>query len=173
VRSFINTAGLEFGTDQLEQPADLHRWLAARRLLAEEDEVGDDDLVVARAVREALREMAGGNCGRAPSVAACSTLDALSLASGLRPTFEPDGTVTLAPRVAGVGGGLGRLLGIVVATIGSGGWGRMKTCRNPSCRWAFYDATRNRSGVWCDMAVCGSRAKSGAYYGRRRAAPGG
>jgi predicted RNA-binding Zn ribbon-like protein len=43
----------------------------------------------------------------------------------------------------------------------------MKTCRNPACRWAFYDTTRNRSAVWCDMAACGNRAKARSYYARR------
>lgn len=170
VRAFINTAQLERGVDDLEQPADLRRWLVSRELLSASAPVGEDDVVVALAVREALRELAGANAGRPPSVSACATLDALSEASGLRPNFEPDGTVALAPRAVGVAGGLGRLLGIVVASVGSGGWGRLKTCRNPACRWAFHDNTRNRSGVWCDMAACGSRAKARAYYARRRGA---
>jgi predicted RNA-binding Zn ribbon-like protein len=167
VRAFINSAHLERGVDDLDQPAELGRWLVSRGLLAPNAFVGEDDLAVALAVREALREMAGANAGRPPSEAACATLDALSEASGLRPNFEPDGTVALAPRAVGVAGGLGRLLGIVVASIGSGGWGRLKTCRNPACRWAFYDNTRNRSAVWCDMAACGSRSKARAYYARR------
>jgi predicted RNA-binding Zn ribbon-like protein len=171
VRAFINTAQLERGVDDLEQPADLRRWLVSRELLAATAAVGEEDLTVALAVREALRELAGANAGRPPSQSACATLDALSEASGLRPNFEPDGTVALAPRAIGVAGGLGRLLGIVVASVGSGGWGRLKTCRNPACRWAFHDNTRNRSGVWCDMAACGSRAKARAYYARRHGSP--
>jgi predicted RNA-binding Zn ribbon-like protein len=168
VRAFINTAQLERGGDDLEQPADLRRWLVSRQLLAATAAVSEDELAVALAVREALRELAGANAGQPPSESACATLDALSEVSGLRPNFEPDGTVALAPRAIGVAGGLGRLLGIVVASVGSGGWGRLKTCRNPACRWAFHDNTRNRSAVWCDMAACGSRAKARAYYTRRR-----
>jgi predicted RNA-binding Zn ribbon-like protein len=168
VRAFINTADRERGADALAEADDLRRWLSGHGLLAANADVGRDELTVALAVREALREMAGGNSGRTPSVPACATLDALSEASGLRPTFEPDGTVTLAPGTAGVAGGLGRLLGIVVFSLVSGDWSRLKTCRNPACRWAFYDTTRNRSGVWCDMAACGSRAKARAYYARRQ-----
>jgi predicted RNA-binding Zn ribbon-like protein len=168
VRAFINTARLDRGDDDFDLPDDLRRWLVGHDLLAVSGDVGDGDLVVAVAVREALRDLAGANTGRVPSDAACATLDALSEASGLRPHFEPGGTVALAPRAAGVGGALGRLIGIVVAAVGSGDWTRLKTCRNPACRWAFYDSTRNRSGAWCDMAVCGSRAKSRAYYSRRR-----
>ena len=168
VRAFINTADLERGRDDLEHPSDLRRWLVARDLLAATGSVTEGELEIALAVREGLRELAGGNAGRPPSESACATLDALSEASGLRPHFEPEGTVALAPRAGGVAGGLGRLLGIVVAALGSGGWSRLKTCRNPACRWAFYDSTRNRSGVWCDMAVCGSRAKARAYYARQQ-----
>jgi predicted RNA-binding Zn ribbon-like protein len=170
VRAFINTADRERGRDDLAHPSDLRRWLVGRDLLAATGSVTEHELEVALAVREALRELAGGNAGRLPSRSACATLDALSEASGLRPHFEPDGTVALAPRSGGVAGGLGRLLGIVVASLGSGGWSRLKTCRNPACRWAFYDSTRNRSGVWCDMAVCGSRAKARAYYARTQGA---
>ena len=35
VRAFINTAHLERGADDLEQPADLRRWLVSRELLAD------------------------------------------------------------------------------------------------------------------------------------------
>ncbi|HEX6654657.1 MAG TPA: CGNR zinc finger domain-containing protein, partial [Candidatus Limnocylindria bacterium] len=34
----------------------------------------------------------------------------------------------------------------------------------------FFDRSRNRSGTWCTMAVCGSRMKSRSYRSRRRAA---
>lgn len=36
----------------------------------------------------------------------------------------------------------------------------------PSCDWGFYDETRNGRRRWCDMADCGSRAKSRSYYHR-------
>src|SRR3712207_8580100 len=40
---------------------------------------------------------------------------------------------------------------------------RLKACPWDSCQWAFYDQSRNRSGVWCNMAVCGNRAKVAAH----------
>jgi predicted RNA-binding Zn ribbon-like protein len=39
---------------------------------------------------------------------------------------------------------------------------RLKLCAAPDCRWAYYDASRNRSANWCNMAICGSRARSKA-----------
>ena len=48
-----------------------------------------------------------------------------------------------------------------------GTWERLKACRNEDCRWAFYDVSKNRSGSWCDMAVCGARHKMRAYRKRK------
>src|SRR6478735_8830920 len=49
-------------------------------------------------------------------------VEAVGAACGLRPRFERDGAVSLAPEVGGVGGALGRLLGIVVAALPGDGW---------------------------------------------------
>ncbi|MGV9881539.1 CGNR zinc finger domain-containing protein [Streptomyces sp. NPDC003006] len=45
---------------------------------------------------------------------------------------------------------------------------RLKTCRNPLCRVAFYDRSRNNSGVWHDVKTCGNAANLRAYRARRR-----
>ena len=45
---------------------------------------------------------------------------------------------------------------------------RVKAC--PNCAWLFIDRSRNQRRRWCDMEVCGNRAKSRRYYERRRAA---
>ena len=166
--SFINSAQLERRFELFDGAESLSGWLHGRRLLSTALVADDGDVEVAIAVREALRDLAGVNCGLPMPEASSARLDAVSLACGLRPRFDPGGGVSLAPELGGVAGALGRLLGIVVAAVGTGDWSRVKTCRNPACRWAFYDATRNRSGVWCDMALCGSRAKSRRYHARQR-----
>lgn len=43
---------------------------------------------------------------------------------------------------------------------------RLKICR--ACGWLFLDRSRNRSRQWCDMAVCGNRAKARLHYKRKR-----
>lgn len=43
---------------------------------------------------------------------------------------------------------------------------RMKVCGH--CGWLFIDRSRNRSRMWCDMAVCGNRAKARRHYQRIR-----
>jgi predicted RNA-binding Zn ribbon-like protein len=46
---------------------------------------------------------------------------------------------------------------------------RVRLCAADDCDWLFLDLTRNRSRQWCDMKVCGNRAKVRAYRQRKRA----
>src|SRR5262249_20330653 len=41
-------------------------------------------------------------------------------------------------------------------------------CAAPACRRLFLDGSRNGTRRWCDMAVCGNRAKVQRHYARRR-----
>ncbi len=42
--------------------------------------------------------------------------------------------------------------------------GRIKCCTE--CGWLFFDSTRNRSRRWCDMKICGNKAKARRHYAR-------
>ena len=46
---------------------------------------------------------------------------------------------------------------------------RVKQCPGLHCGWLFFDRTRNGRRRWCEMEVCGSRAKMRRYHQRRRA----
>jgi predicted RNA-binding Zn ribbon-like protein len=37
--------------------------------------------------------------------------------------------------------------------------GRIKRCGGQDCGWLFFDQTKNRRRRWCEMSVCGNRAK--------------
>ena len=43
---------------------------------------------------------------------------------------------------------------------------RIKLCEGETCAWAFIDNSRRRNRRWCDMTVCGNRAKAKRH--RRR-----
>ena len=45
---------------------------------------------------------------------------------------------------------------------------RVRMCAEQSCGWLFLDASRNRSRQWCDMKVCGNRAKARRHYARTK-----
>ncbi len=43
---------------------------------------------------------------------------------------------------------------------------RIKRCGGDHCGWLFFDTSKNRSRRWCDMNVCGNRAKQRAMRAR-------
>lgn len=43
---------------------------------------------------------------------------------------------------------------------------RVRVCGGERCHWLFLDETKNRSRRWCDMSVCGNRAKARRHYHR-------
>jgi predicted RNA-binding Zn ribbon-like protein len=47
-------------------------------------------------------------------------------------------------------------------------WPRLKICRNELCGCAFYDRSRNNSGVWHDVRECGSAINLRASRARRK-----
>ncbi len=46
----------------------------------------------------------------------------------------------------------------------------VRECAATDCGWLFLDTTRNGSRRWCDMRVCGNRAKARRHYERRKRA---
>jgi predicted RNA-binding Zn ribbon-like protein len=74
-------------------------------------------------------------------------------------------------------GAIEHVLAAVADAIAAGSWSRLKIC--PGCGWVFYDRTRSRTKVWCDMLTggdagsraCGTIAKVGRYRARRRSEP--
>jgi predicted RNA-binding Zn ribbon-like protein len=172
VQAFINSHfDLEFshGADLFATPAALGAWLGRRGLRAPSQPSGAD-LARALAVREGLRALAGqnGNGSAAGEAAAVAALDEAATGVAVEVRFADGG-----PRLHPVGeAGLERALGVVLGATAramiDGSWARLKVCPGSHCGWAFYDHSRNQSGQWCSMAVCGGRAKARAHYRRRR-----
>jgi predicted RNA-binding Zn ribbon-like protein len=166
VRAFVNTLDIEDGVDELADPSALERWFRTHGLLRGRPGVGDEELLAARRLREAIRTLLLGNNGVSVRKEAALVLSRTARQAALAPVFDPDGNARLAPAATGVDGALGRVLAIVAEAMADGTWTRLKACRADDCRWAFYDHARNRSRHWCSMAVCGNRTKARTY--RRR-----
>jgi predicted RNA-binding Zn ribbon-like protein len=169
VREFVNSVDIEDATEELSDAAALERWLRARDLLEAGAEAGEEDLRHAIGVREALRAQLRAHNGGEPDPEAVATLHDAANRAGVALRFSEHGS-ELAPTAGGVDGALGRLLTLVHAAEHDGTWQRLKACPWHTCHWAFYDNTKNHSGVWCTMEVCGNRAKAKAYRERRAAA---
>lgn len=164
VSAFVNTwHGLD--DDELETPADLAAWLAGHGLPAGKPRPAD--LQRARKLREGLRSLLYAHNGGAPDPEAIAACNAVARRAPLRVVVAEDGHVGLQPGGEGVDAALARILAIVERAQAAGTWERLKACAAPDCRWAYYDRTRNHSRTWCDMAVCGNRAKARAYRSRK------
>jgi predicted RNA-binding Zn ribbon-like protein len=166
VRAFVNTLDIEDGVDELADPSALERWFRTHGLLRGRPGVGDEELLAARRLREAIRTLLLGNNGVSVRKEAALVLSRTATRAGLAPIFDLDGNARLEPAASGMDGALGRLLAVVADAMADGTWTRLKACRADDCRWAFYDHARNRSRHWCSMAVCGNRTKARTY--RRR-----
>ncbi|HEV3045686.1 MAG TPA: CGNR zinc finger domain-containing protein [Roseiarcus sp.] len=47
---------------------------------------------------------------------------------------------------------------------------RIKQCQGDHCGWLFLDTTKNKSRRWCEMEVCGNRAKQKRHQSKLRKA---
>ena len=138
IRDFVNTADLEGGKDALTDPR-------------------------ARRVREAIRVLLRANNGIACDVEQASrVLDEAARRAGLRVGFARGALAFRSYERSR----LAEVLAAVAETTADGSFARLKACRSDSCQWAFVDSARNRSRQWCDMAVCGNRAKARRYRSR-------
>lgn len=80
----------------------------------------------------------------------------------------PDGVALAARPVPDpIEGALTRLVEPLIELLEHGDRERLRTCANPTCRWAFYDQSRGRRRRWCEMATCGNRAKAARHRARR------
>jgi predicted RNA-binding Zn ribbon-like protein len=167
VRTFVNTADIESGADDLTSPRALADWLTARGLLPRGRRLTTQDLADAIELRETLRDVLQGNAGHTVPAGAAERLDQIAATVPLRARFAPD--ARLEPAEATKARAMAWLVGVIYESMIEGTWGRLKVCANDSCRWAFYDSSRNRSGAWCTMAICGNRMK-GRKFRRRHPA---
>ena len=169
VRDFINTYDVEEDDEALTDLDAVRAWFRAQGLGGVPDGGSRDAdpgvVSEVRAVREAFRRLLDRDHGGAEDTAAFGVLTGAAERTGLVVRFEPT-RPDLVPTADGVRGALGVLLAWAFDAMRDGSWERLKLCERHTCRWAFYDRSRNRSGKWCSMEVCGNRTKVEAYRER-------
>ena len=166
LQDFLNTADVESESDLVATPAALSAWLTAKGLLSRKRTLGAAEHARVLELRELLRDALEATTHRASARDAYAGLDELAGAVPLRIRFGDE--ARLEPARPSEAPGVGPILATVYDALGDEAIGRLKVCRNEGCRWAFYDTSRNRSGVWCSMAICGNREK-GRVFRRRQA----
>jgi predicted RNA-binding Zn ribbon-like protein len=146
---FINTLDVEAGTDALDTVDGWRSWLKTQSLDDCFGHEGARDLKQARELRDDLRAMASGEqCAQVRQV-------------GIQVALTTDGEVELSAQSA-----VGFIAAAAAKVAIERRLDRVKICPADTCRWAFYDTSRNRSRHWCSMEVCGNRAKARAHRER-------
>lgn len=170
VREFVNTRDVEEGTDALSSPAGALAWLAGHGLDGGERAISDEDRGRLVEVREALRELLlANNSGDAIPPEALEILNEQSAEAAVVLRFDSGGAA-LVTRCGGVDSAIAGLLAIVHGSMNDRTWRRLKACPAVDCLWAFYDHSRNHSGIWCEMGECGNRAKAQRFRERHKPA---
>src|SRR5437773_2995510 len=168
VQAFVNTVDLMPGKEELKDPNTLQAWLVANGLMDAGQPVDDSDLKHALAVREAMRGVIGGNTGSKVYPVDLATLNEAAAASRLRMRFGRGGKPRLEPEAGGAVGAIGRLVAALYSAMQDEGWKRLKLCGSDTCRWAFYDRSKNHSSRWRTMASCGNREKARRFRAAHR-----
>ena len=172
VQDLLNTkATMVYGPDLLALPDDAQRWVnEALSTWSRATGLPAPVLLLSPTDMRALRRLR-------------ATFENVVLAGGRPP--EPDGVlppadvpVSLVPdsdgwvRIVPTGRGtrwLASALWTETLLAQQGGlWPRLKLCHNPDCRAAFFDTSRNNSGVWHDVSTCGNTANLRAFRERKR-----
>ena len=148
------------------------QWSAATGLPVPEVVLDAGDLPLLRAFRDDLREVIAKEHDGTPDTgpAAPDTRPAAPVLYTAAAALQlgADGSVRLHPQETGPQALVMLVLAALFEDQQAGTGRRLKTCRNPRCQVAFYDRSRNASGVWHSVRVCGNAINLRAHRERRR-----
>jgi len=141
--------------------------------MAAEPKVAADLLDGATALRAAIHAV-----GSAIAAGAAPPEDALAALAKLHLRCLKRARLAVAKDAAGwrwsvaaapVEAALGPIALSAVAVFTEADFRRVKQCGGHACGWLFVDTTKNNGRRWCEMEVCGNRAKQKRLAARRRA----
>jgi predicted RNA-binding Zn ribbon-like protein len=163
ILKFINTWNIMEGTDELSSPRELVTWFSRHNLAEGHERATTTDLRIFLKIREGLRALAMLNNGETPETRPLMELREVVERQGFHFTLTEKGPLNPVPTGRGLNVLAGSILLEVYRAMVNGTWRRLKTCQNDTCLKAFYDHSRNHSGKWCSMSVCGNRTKVRRY----------
>lgn len=154
---------LAFSTQcELITAAEAHKLAARARRSASDAQVVVDR---ARALRDALYDLTAAIAEeRTPAAAARDELNQAVRRLEIGPDWQWEWNCSP--------GGLDSMLGpitIAAAELLTGPQReRISMCASDTCAWVFLDTSKNHSRRWCDMKVCGNRAKARRFTARQQ-----
>jgi predicted RNA-binding Zn ribbon-like protein len=162
VRRFVNTVELPSGPDELDSLEKARAWCLSHGLAPPKNEW---HLELLRDFRETLRDLLFANNGAGDAPNAWERLRPFLASTRLSLAVDPQRGLELSPEDKGP---IASLLATVYESRLLGTWSRLRACRKTSCRFAYYDRTKNASRAWCSMATCGNQAKAQRRRERER-----
>ncbi|MGY1694734.1 CGNR zinc finger domain-containing protein [Geodermatophilus sp. SYSU D00814] len=171
LRDLVNTREPQVGAESLATPEQLRDWLASHRLVPPDARLDEADLTTATTLREGLRAVLLDHAGHASDPAAVVALNTALAQVPVRLVFTEGGhrfVAALDTPLAHAGAGI---VDAVRQCAEDRTWVRLKVCARDTCRWAFFDSSRNQTRRWCSMAGCGNHVKMRRAYATRRARP--
>jgi predicted RNA-binding Zn ribbon-like protein len=170
VQAFVNSFwNLERdGEERLASPKALAGWLAERGLIESGARLSRAELRRALDLREGLRALLFANNGAPTDRDAIGRANRALRRPALFVQLDHSAPPDFVASRRDLDGALALVATIVALAQLDGRWSRLKACRGEHCGWAFYDHSRNQTGSWCAMSVCGSRSKARHYRRRKR-----
>jgi predicted RNA-binding Zn ribbon-like protein len=151
-------------------PADKADWLQKR--VAQRAETSANLLVTAIELREAIHAIGAaiGRNGKPPEtrLASLAALHARCVAKAQLAPGEMACTWTWSLSTSPVEAALGPVALAAVRLFTEGDFHRIRECGGHACGWLFYDRSKANRRRWCEMEVCGNRAKQKRLAARRR-----
>jgi len=154
--------------ESLHEPADLAGWLAAPPLDAAVAPVTAEELVAAKALRQAIWETAHARAdGRALPAGAVATINRAAAAAPLSPELTGDGTTAQWAAPVRATQALSTLAREMIELLTGPLSERIRECASDNCPLVFVDSSRPGARRWCAMERCGNRHKLRALRARR------
>jgi predicted RNA-binding Zn ribbon-like protein len=151
-------------------PVEEADWLGKR--VVERADLAADLLGQAVALRAAIHDV-GVAIGHHvnPAEAALASLSALHARFVAKAELAPGVAScrwTWSIPASPVEAALGPIALAAVRLFTEGDFHRIRECGGHACGWLFYDRSKNNRRRWCEMEVCGNRAKQRRLAARRR-----
>lgn len=167
LRDFVNTREPQVDTDALGEPAALRAWFEGRGLVPARAKISARHLQQAIDVREGLRALFLAHAGHGTDPGPVARLNDVLIEFPVRLSIDSDGYLLAPSSTDPLAGPLASVADAIRQCHEDGTWPRLKACARDTCRWAFYDASRNKVRRWCSMAGCGNHVKMKRAYARR------
>ncbi|MDR3493878.1 MAG: CGNR zinc finger domain-containing protein [Ancalomicrobiaceae bacterium] len=175
---FANTSsgrGTSGHLEHLRRAEDVADWAGHARVILPDDadwlrgRVGGDGALAEDLLGSALdlrehiyviaSELAAGRLAPQPSIDSLTKAHARCVGKAHLKPFERQFFWTWSPRQDPVEAALGPVALSAMTTLMQADLTRVKQCQGEKCGWLFFDTTKNKSRRWCEMEVCGNRAK--------------